>query len=327
LKRIRILGQGAFGRVWLVTHLPTGSTSLNVYALKAISKANVIDSKLEKAVLREKELLCLLNHPFILSLVASYQDSDNLYLLLPLVLGGELYSLLKKMTNHGRGMENNMVAFYAACIFEALKHFHFGHHIAYRDLKLENVLVDEQGYGKIIDLGFAKVVTEKTYTLCGTPEMLAPEIIMSKGHDHAVDYWAFGVMVFELLVGHTPFYQRGSSQMDMFKRIVLVKYTIPDFVSESARTMIEQLLVRKQSNRLGNLANGYLGIKEQPWFHESGIDFKHILEKRVDAPWKPYIHDPLDASNFGDMSSLEHERNREQHRPLTREEHEVFKDF
>ena len=338
LKRVRILGQGAFGTVWLVTHncnmallspsttTTTSSTKTNVYALKTISKAKIIDAKLDQAVIREKDLLSLLNHPFILSLVASYQDSDNLYLLLPLILGGELYSLLKKMKKHDRGMENNTVAFYAACIFEALKHFHFGHHIAYRDLKLENVLVDEYGYGKIIDLGFAKVVTGKTYTLCGTPEMLAPEIIMSKGHDHAVDYWAFGVIVYELLVGHTPFYQRGSSQIDMFKRIVLVNYTFPDFVCDSAKSMIEQLLVRQQSHRLGNMANGYIDIKEQPWFQESGINFKDILSQRAKAPWIPKIHDPLDSSNFEDMSELEHERSTI-HRPLSRQEHEIFKDF
>jgi protein kinase A len=335
LKRVRILGQGAFGTVWLVTHsshtallssISTTATKTSVYALKTISKAKIIDAKLDQAVIREKDLLSLLNHPFILNLVASYQDSDNLYLLLPLILGGELYSLLKKMKKHDRGMENNTVAFYAACIFEALKHFHFGHHIAYRDLKLENVLVDERGYGKIIDLGFAKVVTGKTYTLCGTPEMLAPEIIMSKGHDHAVDYWSFGVIVYELLVGHTPFYQRGSSQIDMFKRIVLVKYTTPDFVSDSAKSMIEKLLVRQQSHRLGNMANGYIDIKEQPWFLESGIDFKEILSQRSKAPWIPEIHDPLDASHFDDMSAFEHERPAA-HRPLTRQEHEIFKNF
>jgi protein kinase A len=230
------------------------------------------------------------------------------------------------MKTHDRGMKNNDVAFYAACVFEALKHFHFGHHIAYRDLKLENILVDERGYGKIIDLGFAKVVIGKTYTLCGTPEMLAPEIIMSKGHDHAVDYWAFGVIVYELLVGHTPFYQRGSSQIDMFKRIVLVKYTTPDFVCDSAKSMIEKLLVRQQSQRLGNMANGYIGVKEQPWFRESGIEFKDILMQRVKAPWIPEIHDPLDTSHFDDMSALEHERPTA-HRPLTRQEQEIFKNF
>ena len=185
--------------------------------------------------------------------------------------------------------------------------------------------MDEQGYGKIIDLGFAKVVTDKTFTLCGTPEMLAPELIMSKGHDHAVDYWAFGVVVYELLVGHSPFYIRGSSQIDMFKRIVLVKYEIPAFVNESAKTMIQQLLVRKQSKRLGNLANGYLDIKQYPWFKESDISFKQIIRREADAPWKPELKDPFDASNFDDMIAFEKER--DVGRRLTREEQVIFKGF
>lgn len=326
LIRHRMLGHGAFGRVWLVSHRTTveGKPTIKAYALKSISKIKVIEAKLVKAVLREKELLCLLEHPFILSLVASYQDESNLYLLVPLVLGGELYSLLRKKKSNGRGMENNSAAFYAACIIEALGWFHLKC-IAYRDLKLENVLVDEQGYGKIIDLGFAKIVTDKTYTLCGTPEMLAPEIILSKGHDHAVDYWAFGVVVFELLVGHSPFYIRGSSQIEMFKRIVLGKYEMPAYIDNCAKLLIENLLVRRQSNRLGNLANGYLDIKQHPWFIQSGILFKRVIRKEAESPWKPPIKDLLDASNFGDQAAFENER--DVGRRLTREEHEIFKGF
>lgn len=328
LNRHRLLGQGAFGRVWLVSHekLVEGKMTTNAYALKSISKIKVIEAHLEQATQREKDLMCVIQHPMVLSLCASYQDETNLYLLLPLILGGELFGLLQRMKSDGRGLTNNAAAFYAACIIEALGGgFHRGHRIAYRDLKLENVLVDEQGYGKIIDLGFAKVVTDKTFTLCGTPEMLAPEIIMSKGHDHAVDYWAFGVVVYELLVGHSPFYIRGSSQIDMFKRIVLVKYEIPAYINESAKTMIQQLLVRKQSKRLGNLANGYLDIKQYPWFTESDISFKQIIRREADAPWKPELKDPFDASNFGDMSAFEKER--DVGRRLTREEQEIFKGF
>jgi CRP-like cAMP-binding protein len=233
LSKLKLLGQGAFGKVWLVSYKEkdndgqNGSGRVASYALKAMSKAKIVDSKLEKAVVREKELLCLLNHPFIISLVASYQDEHNLYLLLPVVPGGELYEYLQKNKLQGRGLANDTAAFFAACIIEALGHFH-QRKVAYRDLKLENVLIDEEGYGKIVDLGFAKVVEDKTYTLCGTPEYLAPEIIskfgpictvaqsnfsllthalsltcdaVSKGHDKAVDYWSFGVIVYELLVG------------------------------------------------------------------------------------------------------------------------------
>jgi len=324
LKRHRMLGKGAFGKVWLVSYEKSTGSEPTAYALKTMSKAQVLDAKLGHSVLREKELLFLLDHPFILHIVSSYQDENNLYMLLPLVLGGELYSVLQRRKDKKRGLENKAAAFYGACIIEALGHFH-QRQIAYRDLKLENILVDEQGYGKIVDLGFAKVVSETTYTLCGTPEYLAPEIIMSKGHDHAVDYWAYGVVIYELFVGHSPFYKRGSSQVDMFKRIVLVKYDIPDFVDGLGGDLIQKLLVRKQRKRLGNLANGYLDVKRHPWFEESGIKYKKILRKKAEAPWIPEVKNPLDASNFDDMSS--YERERDSYRPLTKEEHEIFRGF
>jgi len=213
LKKHRILGQGAFGKVWLVSH----STSEEPFALKAIGKRMLLDSQQEDGVVREKELLSMLRHPFILGLVSSFQDESSLYLLLPLVQGGELFSLLHKRKQKSGGLPNKEAAFYAACIIEALGHFH-QRFIAYRDLKLENVLINADGFCKVIDLGFAKVVTDRTFTLVGTPEYLAPEIIMSKGHDKAVDYWAFGVLIYELMVGQSPFFQKHGSQMDMFKR-------------------------------------------------------------------------------------------------------------
>jgi CRP-like cAMP-binding protein len=215
LKKHRILGMGAFGRVWLVS--TSSESQKGTYALKAIAKRKLLESKQADGVMREKELLCLLQHPFILHLVSSFQDENNLYLLLPLIQGGELFSVLHKRKQKKSGLPNNDAAFYAGCIVEALGHFH-QRQIAYRDLKLENVLIDAEGYCKVIDLGFAKVVNDKTYTLVGTPEYLCPEIIMAKGHDKAVDYWALGVLIYELLVGRSPFHVPHSSQIDMFKR-------------------------------------------------------------------------------------------------------------
>jgi len=326
LRKHRILGRGGFGKVWLVSHPKEGdSEERDVYALKVINKVRIIDTKLTKAVIREKELLCLLDHPFILNLVHSYQDEDNLYLLLPFIPGGELYDAFEREKTSDRGMESTRAAFYCACIIEALAHFH-QRWIAYRDLKLENVAIDSDGYGVLVDLGFAKVVTDRTYTLVGTPEMLAPEVILSKGHDEAVDYWAFGVICFELLVGHSPFYDKGASQMDVFKRIVRLDYDFPDFLEDSAKDLIRRLLVRQPSKRLGNLSNGYLDIKRHPWFAESGINFKRIRRKEFKAPWIPEMKDPL---GFSLLEKVVHSM--DFHEPpcrrLSRSEQELFQGF
>jgi serine/threonine protein kinase len=136
LRKHRMLGQGAFGKVWLVTEVNHSQP----YALKMMNKRQILDSQQEDAVVREKEFLAFLHHPFILHLITSYQDADHLYLLLPLISGGELFSLLHKRKTRGRGLSNTDAAFYAACVIEALGHFH-QRSIAYRDLKLENVLV------------------------------------------------------------------------------------------------------------------------------------------------------------------------------------------
>jgi CRP-like cAMP-binding protein/tRNA A-37 threonylcarbamoyl transferase component Bud32 len=165
LDKQRVLGHGGYGKVWLVKHKTTGMP----YALKAIDKRRVLDQNHEKSVMREKEILASLNHPFILGFVASFQDEATLYLLMNLVQGGELYTLI--VNTEGKGMESRTAQFYAACIHLALSYFH-ARMICYRDLKPENVMIDRDGFCVLVDLGFAKVVTGKTFTLCGTPEYL-----------------------------------------------------------------------------------------------------------------------------------------------------------
>jgi hypothetical protein len=157
LKKHRILGEGAFGKVWLTENVVTQAP----YALKVVNKRIVLASKQEQSVMRERELLALLYHPFILDMVASFQDATNLYMLLPLIQGGELFSQVASRSQGGIGLPSKEAAFYTGCVVEALGHFHH-RYIAYRDLKLENVMIDGEGYAKIVDLGFAKVVMGKS---------------------------------------------------------------------------------------------------------------------------------------------------------------------
>jgi protein kinase A len=190
-------------------------------------------------------------------------------------------------------------------------------------MKPENALIDEKGYCIMIDLGFAKIVVDKTYTLCGTPEYLAPEVIMSKGHNKAVDYWSFGVLVYEMLVGSSPFFTPGTDQISLFQRIVMVKYSCPSSVNDDAKDLIKKLLTRRQASRLGALSRGYLDVKEHPWF--KSLDFDKLNSREVQAPWVPEVKNPLDSSYFEDFSR--EEREKDTSRRLSSKEQKLFAEF
>jgi len=300
LVKFRILGVGTFGKVWLVSHKRTGVP----FALKMLNKREIIGHHQVDGVIREKNIMSSIDHPFVVNLVTTFQDERCLYMLIELVQGGELFSVIHTETRDG--IPNANSRFYAACILESLSHLHH-RSICYRDLKPENILIDGKGYCVLVDLGFAKIVVDKTYTLCGTPEYLAPEIILSKGHDKGVDYWAFGVLIYEMLVGRSPFYSYGTDQVSLFKRIVQVKYSFPPggAVNEQAQDLIQRLIVRRQANRFGCLARGDMDIRDHSWFNV--IDVDKLLKKRIPSPWVPRIKDPLDASHFDSYKHVENE--------------------
>jgi CRP-like cAMP-binding protein len=319
LVKFRILGVGTFGKVWLVSHKRTGKP----YALKMLSKREIIGHHQVEGVIREKNIMSSVDHPCVVNLIATFQDERSLYMLIELVQGGELFSVIHTETRDG--IPNANSRFYAACILESLSHLHH-RHISYRDLKPEIILIDGLGYCVLVDLGFAKIVMDKTYTLCGTPEYLAPEIILSKGHDKGVDYWAFGVLIYEMLVGRSPFYSYGTDQVSLFKRIVQVKYSFPPggIVNEVAQDLIQRLIVRRQANRLGCLARGEMDIRDHSWF--AIIDVEKLLKRKIPAPWIPKIKDPLDASHFDSYRHVENEPpSNKSH--LSSHQQELFKDF
>lgn len=148
---------------------------------------------------------------------------------------------------------------------------------------------------------------------------------MSKGHNHSVDYWSFGVLVYEMLVGHSPFSKPNQSQMDMFKRIVMVQYECPPLVSSVGKDLIRQLLVRPVQERIGTRSRGHLDIMDHDWFKESCVSFQKLLKREMIAPWTPKVKDPFDASNFDNFASAESEV--DIGRPLTTIEQDIFKEF
>jgi len=255
-------------------------------------------------------------------LICTFQDDRHLLHAHRTGQGGELFSVIH--TEARDGIPNTNARFYSACILESLSHLHH-RHITYRDLKPENILIDALGYCVLVDLGFAKIVMDKTYTLCGTPEYLAPEIILSKGHDKGVDYWAFGVLIYEMLVGRSPFYSYGTDQVSLFKRIVQVKYSFPQgIVNETAQDVVKRLIVRRQANRFGCLARGDMDIRDHAWFGVIDVDL--LLRKRIPAPWIPQIRDPLDASHFDSYGHVENEPPSNKPR-LSPNQQELFNDF
>ncbi len=186
-----------------------------------------------------------------------------------------------------------MAQFYAAEVILALQHLH-DHNIIYRDLKPENILLARDGHIRLTDFGFAKVVSELTWTLCGTPDYLAPEIVMSRGYSRAVDWYAVGVLIYEMLVGAPPFYNE--NQMKLYENIVHQSVRYPLGFDPVARDLLDRLLEKDPTKRLGCLSGGAEDIKRHPWFRDVRWDLLEQL--RIKAPYKPKIAHDGDASNF-----------------------------
>ncbi|KAK3497533.1 serine/threonine-protein kinase [Neurospora hispaniola] len=300
--RIRTLGTGTFARVVLVR--PANGTEIDrqkVYALKILRKTEVIRLKQIDHVRHERQILQdVTGHPFITSLQASFSDHDFLYLLLDYIPGGELFTYLRKY----RRFDEEMARFYAAEIVLVLEYLHEEQGgIAYRDMKPENLLLDADGHIKLVDFGFAKRLGYKdverpveTYTLCGTPEYLAPEVIQNKGHTTAVDWWALGILIYEFLTGYPPFYH--NNPLEIYRQIVEKPVLFPSSteISEEAKDIIRSFCTVDRSMRLGNMSGGAARVKAHPWF--KGVDWEAVEQRRHKGPIIPHLSHPGDASCF-----------------------------
>nr|XP_042897371.1 cAMP-dependent protein kinase catalytic subunit 1-like isoform X2 [Parasteatoda tepidariorum] len=284
-ERIQTLGTGSFGRVMLVQHNDTKK----YYAMKILDKLKVVKLKQVDHTLNEKRILQAIEFPFMVNLVYHFKDNSNLYMVLEYVSGGEMFSHLRRT---GRFSEPS-TRFYASQIVLSFEYLH-SLDLVYRDLKPENLLIDEEGYVKVTDFGFAKKVRGRTWTLCGTPEYLAPEVILSKGYNKAVDWWAFGVLVYEMAAGYPPFY--ADQPIQIYERIVSGKVRYPSHFSAELKDLLKNLLQVDLTKRYGNLKNGVADIKNHKWF--ATTDWIATFQRKVDAPFLPEVRGEGDASNF-----------------------------
>jgi len=279
LEMFKVLGKGAFGKVTLVKAKDTGEC----YALKAQSKQFIVDNNQKEYILNELRLMKMLEHPNIVNLHCSLQDKKYIYFLLGLVPGGELMEILQKK---GKFNEDT-TRFYCASVLLAYSALH-EKRIVYRDLKPENLCLDAKGYCVMVDLGLAKILKDgPTYTFCGTPDYIAPEIIRGTGYGLSVDYWALGVLLYELTAGVAPF--QSYDPTGTAKKILKGRVNFPGRFSNQIQKIVKDLLVKDSTRRLGCMQNGTEGCMKHRFFH--GFDWDGLLQQNIDdeIPIKPQV--------------------------------------
>uniref|UniRef100_A0A4W6FKH5 cGMP-dependent protein kinase n=1 Tax=Lates calcarifer TaxID=8187 RepID=A0A4W6FKH5_LATCA len=284
------LGMGGFSRVELVQLKNDPNRS---FALKVLKKRHILDTSQQGHILSERRIMMEAHSPFIIRLYRTFRDPKYLYMLLEACLGGELWTLLRDRGS----FDDGTTRFYTGCVIEALAFLH-SRGIIYRDLKPENIILDHRGYAKLVDFGFAKKVGlgKKTWTFCGTPEYVAPEIILNKGHDSSADCWSLGILVFELLSGSPPF--SGSDPMKTYNIILrgIDMIEFPKKITKSAANLVKRLCRDNPSERLGNQKNGVKDIQKHKWFE--GFNWDGLRQGTIDSPYTPTVDGPLDNSNF-----------------------------
>jgi serine/threonine protein kinase len=283
--QLKVLGRGAFGKVVLVRL----EKNKKLYAMKILKKEIVIKRKQVNHTMTERSLLEKLNHPFIVKLIYAFQDKEKLYFITEFMQGGELFFHLRRNPQY----KEKSVKFYMSEILLAIDYMHKNNFI-YRDLKPENILIDKYGHIKLTDFGLSKLLDEeeqKTYTLCGTAEYLAPEIIFEKGYDKTCDWFSFGVVLFEMLCGIHPFKQKkGKFNPQIYK----MKIQIPENISKCAKDLIEKLLNSNPRERIGY--NGSEEIMNHEFFKD--IDFDKVIIKQYKPPFIPKLDSEGDLRYF-----------------------------
>ncbi|XP_075257520.1 cAMP-dependent protein kinase catalytic subunit beta-like isoform X2 [Convolutriloba macropyga] len=283
----RTLGTGSFGRVMLAKYKP--SRSDKYYAIKVLDKQKVVKLKQIDHTIMEKKILACIRFPFIVRQAFAFKDNSYLYIALEFVTGGEMFTHLRR----SKKFSEHRTCFYGCQVLMAFEYLHYLN-LIHRDLKPENLLIDHHGYVKLTDFGFCKRISGRTWTMCGTPEYLAPEIILSKGYGFGIDWWSFGVLLYEMAAGKPPF--EAPKHMQMYELIVAGKYKFPPEFSSELKDLIKNLLQVDVTRRYGVLKNGSLDIKNHKFFDK--IDYVAIYQRKVTPPYLPKTKHSGDDSNF-----------------------------
>jgi protein kinase X len=292
------VGTGTFGRVRLAS-LKSDSDQ-NPLAIKIIKKSEVIRQGQLEHLKSEISILRQISHPFIIPLISAFQDNKNVYLVFPFINGGEMFTFIRKQQR----ISLDHARFY---LVELILIFEYLHNIdiIYRDTKPENILIDRNGHIVLTDFGFAKKITDRTFTQCGTPEYLAPEIIKSRGHGKGVDWWASGVLLFELICGCPPFYDE--NPIKIYEKVIQGKLSFPKSLDNpkyrDVKDLITQLLIQDRTKRLGCLKNGTDDVKNHRFF--KNIDWIKAFNKQMIPYYLPPVKLSDDTSLFDQYQESE----------------------
>lgn len=276
---IKLLGRGNFGTVFLVLSQKTN----RLFALKSILRQKIEKYSMQENLIQEHKILQTLDHEMILKLVKSFKDSKRIYFLTEHVKGCDLFDALREMNS----LNDREGKFFIGCLLLILEYLH-ERDIIYRDLKPENVMIDQDGYPKLIDFGISKLLTGRTYTIVGTPHYMAPEVILGKGYTLLADYWSLGIMLYEFFCFTVPFGDDIEEPYEVYQKVLERKLEYPSFVDLKlpAKAIIEILLSKNPNSR--NLG-GIEALKGHAWFQ--GLNWESLINKQITAPFKPSLPD------------------------------------
>ena len=281
---LSVIGKGGFGKVWKVRH----KKDYKEYAMKEMSKALVIEKNCIASILYERDLLSNFRHPFIINMMYSFQDKDNLYLVMNLVTGGDLRYQMSKIQTFTESQSKFLIS----CLILGLEAIH-ANDIIHRDIKPENLVLDSRGYLKITDFGIAKKKDNQSLNEnSGTPGYMAPEVMNYQNHSFTVDYYAIGIICYELMMGVRPYTGENKNiikEKILAKQVMIKAHEIPNGWSKEAADFINNLIQRKPNARLGY--KGINEIKQHQWFN--GLNWKDLYNMKIEAPFIP-----PDENNF-----------------------------